>query len=126
MDLVEFERRLVGDELADGVEGCIDRAVAGRLHGFGNAVDVHRERGGLGTHGARDHLQSGDRHAVAGVGQAFVDQGFDILVVDVLLAVGQCFEAGERVFECVFAGLIAQILELGAEGGAARMLAHDK
>ncbi len=50
----------------------------------------------------------------------------DVLVVDVLLAVGQRLEAHEGVFELIAGEVIAQFLELVHEGVAAGMLAHDQ
>ncbi|MNL56308.1 hypothetical protein D3C87_1797940 [compost metagenome] len=43
-----------------------------------------------------------------------------------LLAVGQRLEAGEGVLQLVVAQLVTHVLQLRAEGGAARMLAHHQ
>ena len=60
------------------------------------------------------------------VGDLVLDQRLDVLVEDVLLAVGEVLEADEGVLEGVVAELVAQLVELLAEGMAARMLAHDQ
>ena len=49
-------------------------------------------------------------------GDLLVDQRLDVLVVDVLLAVGERLEAHEGVLERVVAELVAQLLQLVAEG----------
>ena len=69
----------------------------------------------------RHHLD-----AVLRGGDLLVDQRLDVLVVDVLLAVGQLLEAVEGVLERVLAQLVAQLLQLRAEGVAARVLAHHQ
>ena len=48
-----------------------------------------------------------------------VDQRLDVLVVDVLLAVGERLEAVERILEGVVAQLVAELLQLrrGRRGG---------
>ena len=74
---------------------------------------------GAGDHRQRDHLD-----AVVRGGDLLVDQRLDVLVVDVLLAVGQRLEAHEGVLQLVVAELVAQLLQLVAEGVAAGMLAH--
>ena len=48
------------------------------------------------------------------VAMFLVDQRLDVLVVDVLLAVGERLEAVEGVLELVVAELVAQLLQLGA------------
>jgi hypothetical protein len=53
-------------------------------------------------------------------------QRVDVLVVDVLLAVGRRLEAHEGVFEPVAGDFVAEILELVDEGVAAGVLAHDQ
>ncbi len=60
------------------------------------------------------------------VRDVLVDERLDVLVVDDLLAVGEILEAQERVLELVVGELVAELGELGAEGVAARMLAHHQ
>jgi hypothetical protein len=67
-----------------------------------------------GDHGQRDELD-----AVVGGREVAVDQSLDVLVVDVLLAVGEVLEPHERVLELVVREVVAHVLQLGAEGGAA-------
>jgi hypothetical protein len=55
-----------------------------------------------------------------------LDQRLDVLVEDVLLAVGEILEAAEGVLEGVVAELEAELLQLLAEGVAAGMLAHHQ
>jgi hypothetical protein len=63
----------------------------------------------------------------AHVRELFVDQRLDVLVVDVLLAVGERLEADEGVLErWLSRQLVAQFLQLVLEGGAAGMLAHHQ
>ena len=64
--------------------------------------------------------------AVVRGGDLLVDQRLDVLVVDVLLAVGERLEAVEGVLDRVVAELVAELLQLRLEGGAAGMLAHDE
>ena len=53
-----------------------------------------------------------------------VDQRLDVLVEHQLLLVGQILEAAERILEGVVAELVAELLQLVAERGAARQLAE--
>ena len=55
-----------------------------------------------------------------------VDQCLDVLVVDVLLAVGERLESDESILELVAGELIAHLLQLVHEGVATGMLAHDQ
>ena len=57
--------------------------------------------------------------AVVRGGDLLVDQRLDVLVVDVLLAVGERLEADEGVLEGVVAELVAELLQLrrGRRGG---------
>ena len=73
-----------------------------------------------------DHRQCRNLDAVVHVRDAVIDKGFDILVIDVLLAVGERLEAVEGVFHRVVAEIVAEFLQLRFEGGAARVLAHHK
>ena len=52
--------------------------------------------------------------AVVRGGDLLVDQRLDVLVVDVLLAVGERLEADEGVLDRVVAELVAELLQLGA------------
>ena len=55
-----------------------------------------------------------------------VDQRLDILVVDMLLAVGQRLEADEGVFQLIAGEFVAELFQLVHEGMPAGMLAHDQ
>jgi hypothetical protein len=59
-------------------------------------------------------------------GDFVLDQRLDVLVVDMLLAVGQRLEAAERILQGVVAQLVAQFFQLVLEGMAAGVLAHDQ
>ncbi len=124
--LVEGELRLVRDQLHDGVEGGINRPVARRLHGLLGAGHIEGERCRLRADRTGDHREGEHLDAVLLRGDLLVDEGFEILVVDVLLAVGKRLEAVEGVFQRILAELVAHFLELGAEGVAARVLAHHQ
>ena len=50
----------------------------------------------------------------------------DVLVIDVLLAVGERLEPHEGVFQLVAGELIAEFLQLVHKGVPAGMLAHDQ
>ena len=98
--------RVVRQQQLDGVEGCIDRPVAGRSARFAAlAVDVERQRRRLRTHVAGDTVSDDDLHAVVHVRDALIDERLDVLVVDVLLAVGERLEAHEGVLHGVVAEL---------------------
>ena len=60
------------------------------------------------------------------VGDFLVDQRLDVLVVDVLLAVGQRLHPHEGVFQLVGAELVAHLLQPVDEGMAAGMLAEHQ
>ena len=90
------------------------------------AVDVELHGGALRPARAGDHRQRDELDAVLRGRDLLVDQRLDVLVVDVLLAVGQRLEAHEGVFELVGGELVAEFLELVHEGVAAGMLAHDQ
>ena len=89
-------------------------------------VDVEPHGGALGPAGAGDHGQRDEPDAVVRGRDALVDERLDVLVVDVLLAVGEVLEAHEGVLELVVREAVAHLLELRPEGVAARMLAHDE
>ena len=96
------------------------------LAGLVAAVDVEGDDrllrpAGAGDDGERHHL---DQFALPG--DLVLDQGRDVLVEDVLLAVGEVLEAAEGVLEGVGAELEAEVDQLLAEGMAAGMLAHDQ
>ena len=80
----------------------------------------------LRAHGAGDHRQRQHLDAVVRVRDLLVDQRLDVLVVDLLLAVGQRLEAHEGIFELVAGELVAELLQLVHEGMAAGMLAHHQ
>ena len=96
------------------VEDRVDRAVAGRLHGLVLAVDVERDGRRLRAHRAGDDGQRQHADAVVRGGDLLVDQRLDVLVVDVLLAVGERLEAVEGVLDRVVAELVAELLQLRA------------
>ena len=104
----------------------VDRAVAGRLPGLVPAVDVERDDRLLRTAGAGDDGERDQLDQLAGGGDLVLDQRLDVLVEDVLLAVGEILEAAEGVLEGVVAELEAELVQLLAEGVAAGMLAHDQ
>ncbi len=66
------------------------------------------------------------RISLARLRHLVLDQRRDVLVEDVLLAVGEILEAAEGVLEGVVAELEAELDQLLAEGVAAGMLAHDQ
>ena len=53
-----------------------------------------------------------------------LNQGDQIVVEHLFLAVGQGLEPHEDVVQLVVGQIIAEVLELGPQGGAARMFAH--
>ena len=85
----------------DAVEGRVDRAVAVAFLDRRLAVDVELHGGALRPAGAGDHRQRDELDAVLRGRDLLVDQRLDVLVVDVLLAVGERLEAHEGVFELV-------------------------
>ena len=90
------------------------------------AVDHELQFGRLRPLGAGDHLQRDEFDPLVAALDLVVDQRDDVLVEDVLLAVGEILEAAERVVDGVVAELEAQLLELHLEGVPAGMLAHDQ
>ena len=90
------------------------------------AVDVELHGGALRPARAGDHRERDQLDAVLRVRDLLVDQRLDVLVVDVLLAVGQRLEAHEGVLELVLLQVIAHLLELVHEGVAAGVLAHHQ
>ena len=62
--------------------------------------------------GAGDNGQRHDLDAVVRRGDLLIDEGLDILVIDVLLAVGERLEAHEGVLERIVAELVAELLQL--------------
>ena len=76
------------------------------------AVDVELHGGALRAPRAGDDGQRDQPDAVVRRGDLLVDQRLDVLVVDVLLAVGELLEADEGVLELVVAELVAQLLQL--------------
>ena len=76
--------------------------------------------------GLGDHFHIHQTDAITNRADLVIDQGDDIGVIDMLLAVGQILEAYERFLEGIVAQLVAQFLQLVLEGGAAGMLAHDQ
>src|SRR6478752_2718098 len=121
MHLVELERRLMRHERPDRPEDGVHRTVAGRLGGDVLAIDVERQRRGLWTHRAGDHRERQHLDAVVGVSDFLIDQRFDILVVDLLLAVSQRLEADESIFELIAGEFVAQLLQIVDESMASRM-----
>jgi hypothetical protein len=97
----------VRHDLVDGVEHRVDRTVAGGFGGAVDAVDVQRQLGRLAL-GAGDDPQVLDLDLLRAAGQGVVDQGDDVVVVDVLLAVGQVLEAAEGLVQGVLAQVVAQ------------------
>src|SRR6476620_5319799 len=116
MHLIKLEHGLVGDERLDRIEGRVPRPVTGRLHGVMAAFHVERRGRGLRPHGAGNHGEADQLHAILGVRDLLVDQRLDVLVVDVLLAIGERLEANEGVLELVARQVISELLELVHEG----------
>ncbi len=96
--------------------------LAGHLLGHLGAVDVERERRLLRPLGAGDDRERDDADRFRRDRRGVFHQRLDVLVVDVLLAVGEILEALEGVLEGVVAELEAQLAQLLAEGMAAECL----
>ena len=125
MDLIELQPRLVRKEHLDRVERRIDRAVAGGVDVAFHPVDREREVRLLRALGAADDTQPAHLdEVVLGRRRIVRDQRHEVVVIDLLLAVGERLEAHEHVVELVVGQIIAQIAQLGAQRRAARMLAH--
>ncbi len=123
--LVELQGGLVRGQLADGVEHRVDRPVARARRTARLPVDGQGQLGPLALGAGGDH-QARDGDPLVAAGQAVVDQGDDVLVEHLLLLVGQVLEALEGLVHRLVAQLVAQGLELFAEGVAARVLAHHQ
>ena len=124
--LIKLQHRLVRHHRLDAVEDGVDRAVALALLDQRLAVDVELHGGALRPVGAGDDRERDQLDVILGGRDLLVDQRLDVLVVDVLLAVGQRLEAHEGVFELIAGELVAQLLELVHEGVPPGMLAHDQ
>ena len=126
VDLVELQLRLMRHQRLDAVEDRVDRAVAFGFLDLDHAVDVELHGGALRPMGAGDHGQRGQLDAVMRIGDFLIDQRLDVLVVDVLLAVGERLHPHESVFQLVGAELVAHLLQLVHEGVTAGMLAEHQ
>ena len=101
MYLIELEHDVVRHDCLHAIEHCIDRTVAFALLEHLLAIDVELHGGALRATRAGDHRERDQLDAVLRMRDLFVDQRLDVLVVDVLLAVGQRLEAHEGVLELV-------------------------
>ena len=126
MHLVELQLRLVRHQRLDAVEHRVDRAVALGLLDLRLSLDVELHGGTLRAMGTRDHRQRTQLDPVMRRRQLLVDQRLDVLVVDVLLAVGQRLHPREGILQLVGAELVAHLLQLVDEGMASRMLAQHQ
>src|SRR5262249_20143566 len=126
MHLEERQMRLVGHDGLDSVESGVDRAIALCLGRVMTAIDIERDRRLLRTACASYDCQRQNLDAVARRADPEAHQRFDVLVEDMFLAIREFLEALERVFEGIVTEFIAEILQLLAEGMAARVLAHDE
>ncbi|KAF5036469.1 hypothetical protein DSECCO2_574740 [anaerobic digester metagenome] len=125
---MEFlELGLAAHGLAHGVEGGVHGAGAGGVLAHFLAVHDHLDHG----HGREFHVAAvhGDELQGVVVGPAqylFENQRLNVLVEDVLLAVGQFLDRVEDDLELVVAELVVEFLDLGVQGMAAGVLAeHD-
>ncbi len=107
--LIELELGRMRHQHLDGREDRIHRAVAGGVHGVLRPVHVERQRRRLRSGRAGDHLQRHHPHAVVRVRDLLVDERLDVLVVDMLLAVGERLEAIEGILERVLAEFVAEL-----------------
>ena len=111
----------------DRVEDRIDRAVAGRTASVTCSPSMSSVSVAV-CGPCVPAITVSDTHldAVLRVRDLLVDQRLDVLVVDLLLAVGERLEAHEGVFELVAGELVAELLQLVHEGVAAGVLAHHQ
>ncbi|MPL94951.1 hypothetical protein SDC9_41114 [bioreactor metagenome] len=124
LHLIDLQLRLGRVDCLHRLEAGVDRAVTGAGRALLDAVDQHLQLGFLTVRTA-DHAQPFHLQVVVlGIGSAVRHQRDQILVIDLLLAVGERLEPHEDVVELVLGQIEAQILQLGAQRGAARMLAH--
>ena len=107
---------------ANGFECCIDRAVALACGAFFFAVDFHFQRRFCRA-GAAGHVQVHELQGVVFFRRG-TDQRKDVIVKNLFLAVCQILEPYEDVFELIVAHIHAKVFQLGAQSGAARMLAQ--
>ena len=116
---------MAGD-LFDRVEGGIDGAIA--MGGDRVIGAVHGEGHGrlLRARGAADHAQRFKDIVVMSRIFARLHEGDEILVEHLFFAVGEILEPDKDILELVIAQLVAQIIELGPQRGAARVFAQGQ
>jgi len=113
-------------DLANGIEDGIDRAIAARDGVF--VFTIHDEVNfcGLGRICSGNDPQPLERDPLAFCGQLVIDEGDDVVIEDMLLAVGEGLEALERIIQRIAFHRVAERFQLVAEGVTAGMLAHDQ
>ena len=123
--LIELQAGVVVDHCFDALERGIYWAVAGLFCAVLGPVHDQGHFGLVRTVGAADHMHGLELDPVRLWIGGNAHQCDQILVVDFLFAVGQFFEPHEHILELVVAQFIAEVLQLGAQRGAARVFAHD-
>ena len=101
------------------IEAGIDRPVAAGLHRLVFAIHIQCHRGKLRPLRARNDGQRDQLDPVLRIVDFIINQGLEILVIDMFFPVCQILEAAERIFQGVFTQFIAQFLKLFAESMAA-------
>ena len=115
MNLIKLQHGPVWYELVDGIERRIDRTVACRLHCLFNTIKIKRKCRRLWAHGAGNDDQGNHLRTIGRRRNALIYQGFDVLIVDVLLAICERLEPREGIFQLIFAQFIPEFLQLVAE-----------
>ena len=126
MNLIKLQFGLVRHNGMHRIETGIHGAIAAGLHGLMLAVHIQGHSCELRSLRACHNCQRHQLDTVLRIVDFIIDQGFEILIINMLFTVGQILETAERIFQSVFAQFIAQFLELFAEGMPSRMLAHDQ
>ena len=119
MYLVEFQHGLMRHDQADRVEHGIDGPVAAGDGVFFLAVDHEIDFCRLRTIGAGHDPQALEGDPLTFGGELLVDECDDVVIEDMLLAVGKVLEALEGVVQRLALDEIAHRFKLVAEGIAA-------
>src|SRR6516225_9233779 len=126
MHLEKFECRFVWHERLDAIEHGVDRPVAFAFFDGRATVDVKLHGGALWPSRASYDRQREELDAILRRRNFLVDQRLDVLVIDMLLAVGEGLEANKRVFELIAREFVAKIPKLVHERVTTRVLTHHQ
>ena len=115
MDLEEVELGIMIDDLADRIEDGINRTVAGTACLAKFTIDPHTQFRLLRAHRPCDDTQLVEGNTLAHRRQLVVNQGEDVVVEDMLLAVGEILEPAKRFVQRVLVEFVAETGELVPE-----------